>query len=319
MKKLSLIILGLSLLVMVSSNVLAIDHFDLNLLGYPGNYDFDPTTFDYLEIAGNSYPRMDSWYSIKPEQENLKVSYLNLGDSGDFGARYFLNDQTFISYISGDTSYFSGSYLFDSGLFVGLTNIKDNDSDDADDSTTYIYPGFRLNFGDNSYFLFKYAAQTEDSDESFFAVKVKHYGNNVYLKSSIIQPSRSGSDSIFNMGINYLATDALVVGLNYTKIGPTSAFDMGCTLGNPNSAFIIDAQYGRYSDNENFYVFSGMYKIVDNLRIGAEYYQLDLENVDAQISLKAKYNTEKKQFALKYSLENDSFNAMYFLSFQKNF
>lgn len=64
-----------------------------------------------------------------------------------------------------------------------------------------------------------------------------------------------------------------------------------------------------------YFSLGGMYQIADNLRVGAQYDNIE-EAGDPRIALKAKFDDEHSDFYFKYIIKNDSFQSVYILGYE---
>lgn len=299
-RMLMMVIIALSLIIIVSSGVLA------SKVSLQASFDIDPVAlYDFENIYGSTFMQFtnfDTWHSIRPQQPELKVSYLTVSDISDFKVKYFLNDQTWGSYDSmtgaSNTTLISGSYLFDFGLFIGFYSFDD---------IIRISPGYRFNLDKNSYVAVKADYKTnEDEGLEDYLVSAKYYNDKMYIRGKVLFPEETSDDTLYSFGLNYQVMDSLVAGVSYLSFrDDTTAYELGMTWGgDSDSKLIIDGKYGEDIMEDSYYSLSGVYKALDNLSVGAQYDKIETSD-NAVISLKAKYVRGENQFGLRYSFEND--------------
>ncbi len=269
-----------------------------------------------FQLGDSWYTKTDSWYSINNEKPKVNIYAKKI--SPDFsiaGGEYYQNDQTFFDLFSQDINksnltYLGGSYLFDSGLFVGLNYLKT-----ATITETLLSPGYRFKLKDNGYLAlsFDYLA-IDDSDIhdivsydvnfKLFPKKMKIYGE-IYLP-------KEGNDTVVNLGANYEVSKGLVVGADYMSQGSQDAYSAGLTY--KVQSLIIDAALGK-NFTQNYYQFAATENL-KNFSMGA-LYQKYQNDPDPMITVQGKYHLTKADLILKYTFKNDSYNQVTALAYER--
>jgi hypothetical protein len=311
MKRVTILLLVVSLLLTVSGSA-----FGRMMIFKAGNVSYDFIEGGMFQTLFGDYAKLNSWYSIKPDESYFQADYYDTSsNSSMLKLKYYQNDQTFAQYIrydsDGVTNFFSASYLFDFGLFLGGV------FDDKDDDGFFI-PGYRWNFGDNGYVAVKYLYDTDESDGYAYVLNGKYYNDQFYFKGSYLKLLLD-EDSIMNFGLNYRITDTLVAGFNYARVTGYDAYEAGLTWGNDDTRWIVDATLGRDASETNYGELSGMVEVIDNLRLGAELETAGSDGYDDIITLKAGYDMENNRLAFKYILENDDYDARFILVYNRKF
>lgn len=247
-----------------------------------------------------------------------QVSFIGLG--------YYQDDFIFaeVANISPDSSdsatLIRGSYLFDFGLLVGLDYCSDYSG-----ATAYVIaPGYAYKFDDNSYAALSLdylSAPDEDFNEVVaYDLDFKYYGDGIkaYLQYYIVTDENPFvPDDVYDIGLAYQVSDEVTIGLSgYGWSDETNLF-AGLTW--INDLVIFDAGIGSDTgDDETYYDLSAIFKFAETMGAGLEYLQYS-EDDDAQIIIKFRYLTDESKFGLNYGLENDTYPAMYNLTYQQNF
>lgn len=250
--------------------------------------------------------KTDTWYSIEQDKPDVDAYARNAPpDFSVIGGEYYQNDQTFgdlyFQKINGSNlANFDGSYLFDSGLFVGLDYIKVNQLSE----TTTFSPGYRFKIGDQGYaaisfdyvsdnFLNTHNIVNYDLDFKLFPKKMMIYGG--------ISLPTAGNVTVINLNANYKVNKTLVVGAGYLSQGSDNAYSAGFTYA--IKSWIIDAQLGNYYQDP-YYQLAGMANW-RKFSLGALYQKYQSYS-DPGITIQGKYHLANADLILKYTFQNDS-------------
>jgi hypothetical protein len=284
---------------------------------------------DFYSESDSSYwvdyfnPRsVDTWFSIAPDTKRVKLiggSIENVGSG--FAAEYYLNDQMFASVASltndgglGTDSFTTvkGSYLFGFGLFLGLEYAT------YDTDNYFVFsPGYRFNFGDDSYLAISadYFDGDGYSDMMGYEINAKYFTDNLKFYGGVYMPDENydSTDLYLLLGVNFQVSDTVVIGLMYYDEEDNSEYTLGFTW--TLERFILDFKYYADDDDDTSYELGGMFLINEAIGVGLGYLDEDWLD-DAQLSVKFKYVTDTNEFSFIYKLENDSYpNPEYYLTY----
>lgn len=269
---------------------------------------------------GDDYAVTDTWYYVEDTKPYLYVSNYSYSeaDTGFTVVEFYENDQTFACLRAGQqigytATVIKGSYLFKPGIFVGLQNY----SGDYYNGGNIISPGYRLSFGENSYVAFSLDYDMPksgnsqifnlDIDAKFLQENMKIIG---YL--NIPQGDYSGNDSELGVNFYYRIIDPLTVYAGLHNEGESEVTVGGTFKGVPH--LILDGALQTGSGSSALWV-SGMF-LIGNFGVGGEIYTLEGES---QITLKAKYATDKNRFVLMYAPKTDYWSSKVSLAYELNF
>ncbi len=269
-----------------------------------------------FQLGNSWYTKTDSWYSINNDKPKVNIYAKNISPNFSIaGGEYYQNDQTFIDLFFQDVNksnmtYFGGSYLWDSGLFVGLNYLKT-----ATTSETLLSPGYRFTLKDHGYLAlsFDYLANDDSDihDIVSYDVNFKLFPKKMKIYGEICLP-KEGNDTIVNLGANYEVRKGLVVGADYMSQGSQDAYSAGLTY--KAQSLIIDAALGE-NFTQNYYQFAATENL-KNFSIGALYQKYQNDH-DPVITVQGKYHLTKADLILKYTFENDSYNQVTVLAYER--
>lgn len=279
MKRLLVVVFALSLVLAVSGSTFAAIHHE----------DYDSVFFSL-----NSPPITDTWYTVLFYPSHLTVSYFNIDDLDwtTLGLDFYVNSQMFAGYrswdVAGDTtSVLSGSYLFDFGLFIGYESI----STDSTDSSV-LSPGYRYSFGRFNYVAASLNYNTDTEKIEAYDFDAFYVTNQIKLKGEVLL--KEGEDALISLSGAYKISAPLCVGaIITTGGGEEDTFIVGGTYTGINK-LILDGQIGTLSGKSGYAV-SGMYKITDQLLVGAQNVKAEILGPDPYSYLKVKYHINKEQ------------------------
>jgi hypothetical protein len=256
---------------------------------------------------GNSwYSKTDTWYSVGQDSPEVNVYARNI--SPDFslaGGEYYKSDQTFADLYFQNVResrlvYFGGSYLFDSGFFMGLNYVNVEPT-----TETVLSPGYRFKVRNHGYVAVSFDYQADDYSNTHsvvdFDVDFKLFPKNMKIYGGISLPTNE-NDTVVNLNANYKVNQKLVAGANFMSHGGAKAYSAGFTY--RVKSFIIDTTLGK-NFTENYYQLAAMNNL-KNFSIGAllQKYQNDS---DPGLTVQGKYHLKNADFILKHTLQNDSY------------
>lgn len=272
------------------------------------------SAFGAIYRNGEALYPTDTWYTITPPQPYQQLSYSNNPDVNvnSVDGEYFKNDHTFLNINSSNvygfsSSKFTGSYLFDSGFFIGFQDLKI-----LSKMTRTLSPGYRFSLKDHSY-----VALSLDYESSSNTDKVVAYGldscfyfNNSKLFGEISQPDTG--DTIVSVGMNYALSKSLVIGMDYDDHDFSSGFTFD---GKP---VVVDFQYNRYDyddyDDSKNYKLSGMFIIGENYGLGLQCLKYD-DGTEPKYTVTFKGTVNKATFKFLYSPKHDYYTTFYQFAF----
>jgi hypothetical protein len=274
---------------------------------------------DNISYSTDTWHNTDTWYSVDPQVPYVEVYYNDKNaNSSKFGIEGYNNEQTFFDIQStgsgSSLTYLAGSYLLDSGIFLGGSYY-----DNSHDTFTHIDPGYRFSLDDFSFIAVScdYLTTTVNSIED----GIKDY--NLYYKYYIDKQIKlSGEYNIpkdgnnwWWMGANIKAADDLVIGGYYNSIDNIGHYHAGFTYA--PAPLIVDAEIGK-DKYDDYYTVSGMLMTADTFRIGADYFKYDY-NENGAIHLKINFGDDKTSFIVKYRLKNDDYSSAITAAFKTSF
>jgi hypothetical protein len=209
----------------------------------------------------------DTWYKVAPESK-FKAYTASADTMAFYGAEFTLNDQTFVTLNSTsmdgppiDMMEFKGSYLFDFGLFVGLDYVSVDGSPGLDPGYV-LSPGYRFNFGDESYVALSidYMILSDIDFEEIVGYDIDFvytFDGGRFFAQYYLSTDESVFDGEagFDLGATYQAGDELVIGFYYWAIEDTDQYHAGLTWTPDFMTF--DLMIGSVMD-EGFYALSGI-------------------------------------------------------------
>lgn len=282
----------------------------------------------------------DRWFSVDNEEEPFVEGIVSSYDDSDsqWWGTYYQNDQTFLIFSHNESmTDIVGSYLWDSGFFLGLQYEK---ADDGEANLWAISPGYRWNL-DRGYIAFSldYKRQTQNA---FLDYDVKaaykglelswvYYPNNMKIKTDIQWTKADATLSIpgyeqfaemdafyLDPMVNFKVTDNLVVGVfgSYRHADQKNGmrdedgevvmsrdiedheFGMGFTW--ELKGFILNARAQKEKDQDGESISSELIiPIMNNLQFGLEYSRLTSEDDDGL------YDNDTHGFTLQYRFKED--------------
>lgn len=275
-----------------------------------------PVSSSPFILRNSWYSKTDTWYSIEQDKPDVTAFVRNIPpDFTVVGGEYYQNDQTFADLYfqnvdKSDLTYFGGSYLFESGFFVGLNYLKV-----APSTTTQLSPGYRVKFKKSGYVALSFDYLSNDYSDTHdivsYDVDFKLFPKNMKICGELSLP-KEGNDPFVNFNANYKVNKRLVVGVDYMSQGGDSAYSAGLTY--RVQPFIIDAMLGK-TFTENYYQLAGM----DNLKnysIGALYQKYQNDS-DPGITIQGKYHLTNGDLILKYTFHNDSYDQVTVLAYER--
>jgi hypothetical protein len=267
------------------------------------------------DFAKEEMPDFEGWYYITQDRPAATVRGA-FGDGYAFGAELFQTDQSFIDFYyydpddSGSYLYLKGSYLYETGFFVGV---------DYGDSQLTVAPGYRFDLDDHYYiaasldYALNHQYSTSDSENGYqssglidLEVNGRYYDTDRRFYGQLIIPNGSvaGSDDLFLLGGGaYQYNNNIVIGANLISRGNYNYFDIGFSavfdqLGaelryiNADDCVIIDANV--------------LYSFAPDIRAGLEVRDRDDED-DPDIILKGKFRVDRQTTViLMQQLQNDT-------------
>jgi hypothetical protein len=184
-------------------NLKGVNHQDENILGillmmglvFLGSAG----TLGAVRSSGERFPT-DTWYSVTPQESywQLFCNKYTHHDTYFTGGELYQNDQTFLQVYSGnvygifENMGLAASYLFDSGFFIGLSDLKMNGS-----NQTTISPGYRFSLNENSYAALSldYTSALNTNKVTGYELDLQYYLDNAKLRARIYNPV-SGDNTV---------------------------------------------------------------------------------------------------------------------------
>lgn len=258
----------------------------------------------------------DTWYSITPINPYWQLFFNTRADSRAFsaGGEIFLDDQTFFWLNSSkvyrfELSELSGSYLFESGFFIGFDYYKTPNS-----HVSLISPGYRFSFNEDSYLAFSldYESSSDIHQVAGYDVDLCYYFKSAKLSGEVYRP-KAGDTSIY-IEVAFSPAEGWVIGLDYTNIDNT--YSAGFTY--THNPMIIDFQFYNEDDYDDSYKLSGMFDISEHCSLGLEYQKYN-DSSDPKVTLKFKFAANNANLKLFYTPENDSWDTSYGIAWYANF
>jgi hypothetical protein len=269
-----------------------------------------------FKLGDSWYTKTDTWYSIKPDKPDVSGYALNIpANFSVVGGEYYQNDQSFADLYFQNVShsnltYFGGSYLLESGLFVGLHYLEVGPT-----TETLLAPGYRFKVNQQGYVAVSFDYLSNDYSNTHdivgFDLDFKLFPKNMKLSGQISFPNQ-GNDTVINLDTNYQVSNSLVVGADYLSQGSDNAYSAGLTY--TVQSFIIDATLGK-TFSENYYQLAGTDHLKD-FSIGALYQKYQY-NSDPMVTIQGKYHLAKADLILKYTFENDTYDQVTVLAYEK--
>jgi hypothetical protein len=294
MKRLLVVVLTLSLVLAVSASAFAAVHHE---------------AYDKLFFKFNNPPITDTWYTTLFYPPHLTASYYDIPDSDltTLGLDFYLTDQMFAGYRSWDvsgfsTSVLSGSYLFNFGLFIGYESLSTDYPFLVDHSI--VSPGYRYGFGKFNYVTASLNYDSDAGEITAYDFDGFYVTDQIKVKGEVLLPD--GGDAQIYLDGAYKISDPLCVGGTVlTGGGGEDTFTVGATYTGVNK-LILDCLIGTIS-GESGYAVSGMYKITDQILVGAQYMKIDAISPDPLTYLKARYSlSEKQNVVFQYEINDPS-------------
>lgn len=244
---------------------------------------------EYSLLLDMGAPNNDLWYQVEKEEKPQAKGYLALSeDQTILGGNYFLNDQTFANISFNSTSNTSitdlrGSYLFNFGLFAGISYADST----SNDGYGQISPGYRYDFNENAY-----AAITVD----YFTEEGKILGEEVYFKYYLDDMKIygqglfiDGGTTLLLIGVNRKFNENIVGGAKLQHLDDKTGIIAGATWSRDN--FIVNGEIASEAlIFGNYIALGATYKMNDRLDLGLGYF--GMEERDPTISLKAAYHKD---------------------------
>jgi hypothetical protein len=269
-----------------------------------------------FELGDSWYSKTDTWYSIKQDKPDVNTYVRNTTpDFSVVGGEYYQNDQTFADLYfqninRSNMTYFGGSYLFESGFFVGLNYLKL-----APTTETLLSPGYRFKVKEQGYVAVSFDYLSNDysntNDIVSYDVDFKLFPKNMKICGEINLP-KEGNDTVINLNANYKVNNRLVAGADYMSQGSDNAYSAGLTY--TVKSFIIDTKLGK-TFIENYYQLAGMDNL-KNFSIGVLYQKYQNDS-DPGITIKGKYHLTNANLILKNTFQNDSYNQVTVLAYER--
>jgi hypothetical protein len=302
LKRLSVVLLVLGLLLLCSSGALALRHGNEGEGTNEGNYSIDTRT--------------DTWYSIAPTAPYWQAAYRHVGnmDVTTFFGEWYQKDQLFVSAklvdVTGGGTELRASYLFNFGLFLGLDYL----SPDPGSNTTWFSPGFRFDLGDDSYLALSadyYSSASVDEIRNY-DLDLKYYTEMMFVFAEINATKSAYTN--YDFGLNYQVNDLWVLGAKLYFQGNHTGYMAGFTL--TTDPAIVDFTYSNDSASDSYYKIGAMFNLTDSIGLGFEYYTIGVSGIDPDYTINFKYLiNDNAKFKISYELENDSREAIYTLSY----
>jgi len=247
----------------------------------------------------------DLWYTVTPEEPFRQIGYYNVPElkKYELSSQIYQNDQTFfnISYedhshelsipewgidLYSDIMDINASYLFDSGIFIGLEHNRHLNIENTMESTatwdtnniTFISPGFRYNYSQNSYVAFSVdILDDEEETETYgYEFNLKHFQDKIYWETNIYHylSDYSNHDTNINCQLNYQFSNQLVGGISsyfYQNDYLDDSFYAGFTW--TPQPLIINFRYNYQSSDTNSQSLYAIYQANQNIGLGLQLYK----------------------------------------------
>ena len=275
-------------------------------------------------------PWSDRWFTVEQATSEIQVNATTINNGPNYlGGGYYINDQTFleVNYLTDNTGYnletcLRGSYLFDIGLFAGLSYYSWNNGG-------YYYsvfsPGYRINLSNQGYIStsIDYIMSNYGSNNEVLSYEIGgvYYPEKAKIFGEVSIPNKGtfpSFNTIYLLGVNYQAADNLVCGLSYLNLDDIYYILGGLTY-SPNE-FIVNGMIGTShsnSSNATVYDIGASYRFSDSFGAGIEY--MKYSDVDqGQLSGRLDFSIEDGVLEVSFFPENDVFpqiiTAVYKLS-----
>ncbi|MGE5604435.1 MAG: hypothetical protein ACM3YE_01945 [Bacteroidota bacterium] len=269
---------------------------------------------------------LDTWFSIAKDEPFIKGIYRSsdgIRKTDLVGFEYYKNDHCFfnVSNISEEafgskveTTSIKGSYLFESGFFIGGNHLSYKE-EDGSESWLYLSPGFKVELGNDSYYAFSFDyISTVFVDEIIgYEFDLKYFTDNMKFIGQLYSPKYG--DTSFGVGFFGNISHRNTAGIVYNSSEDYSLINAGLTSIFDN--LIIDFMLVNEDDEDEkstIYALSGMYKIGDIIKMGLQY-EKDKDVNDPAISVKANING----LQIRYLLENDSYGENIYAAYEYQF
>jgi hypothetical protein len=142
-------------------------------------------------------------------------------------------------------------------------------------------------------------------------VDFKLFPKNMKICGGISLP-KEGNDTVINLNANYKVNKSLVAGAGYMSQGSDNAYSAGLTY--RVKSFIIDTKLGK-NFIENYYQLAGMDNL-KNFSIGALFQKYQYDSVPG-ITIQGKYHLTNADLVLKYTIQNDSYDQVTVLAYER--
>ncbi|HYH01694.1 MAG TPA: hypothetical protein VEC37_01190, partial [Bacillota bacterium] len=236
----------------------------------------------------------DTWYSVEPEQPSWQLAYQKLSGSNTYIAKsdFYQNEHTFFQVNSSKIFRFklwelAGSYLFDSGFFVGLAH-----SDTSSSDSTLIAPGYRFNLNEQSFVALSldYLSSSGADRVTGYDLDLHYYGDSFKFIGEIYRPrDDEAEDTYVDAGFAIAVTKGLVVGCDYNN----DYHDLSAGFTYNTKPLIIDYEYLNSKDEDYAYSkLSGMARLGAYCGVGMEYLKYT-DISDPRYTLKFKFTNDK--------------------------
>lgn len=228
------------------------------------------TSATWAALATPSNSTEERWYTVDDDEKKpFAEGVWRFNDQSDrqyWEGAYYINDQTFFDIYHSDTSTnFEGSYLWQSGFFLGILY---RDAHGQDNKVWGIHPGYRWNL-DRGYLAFSVDYDTADQSQEgyddidqeqnglelswvYFPTHMKIETDLQWNKADLYASAAGGTMEqsadldrwTISHTMNYKLRDDLVLGFNYTyyKNAQTMQITMG-ELSNEMSASVSSNIY----------------------------------------------------------------------------
>ncbi len=287
-------------------------------------------TLGAVRSLGDGPATVDHWYSIEPDTPYFLGNFYGINQETDpiqiLNFEIYKNDQTFFTYNYNfvgpiSTLNLSGSFLFDSGFFIGVRSTT------VEDHSMYLYghqttlsPGYRAAIDENSYLAasfdfvstrFESKIIAYDFSGKIFAEGFKITGDfSYYPDTERVNAALEGA---------LVVSEHVVAGMDANYSSATQVIDYTAGLTYAGEPLTVDAQTGYISEyTDYFYSINGVFNVSDFLHFGATYTKYN-QDLNGCLVLKAQFGTDHSKFVLKYNSANNTYYEALTLAYEYKF
>lgn len=287
-------------------------------------------TLGAIQSLGDSPATIDRWYSTEPDAPYFLGNFYGVNQGIDsiqiLNFEIYKNDQTFINYnynFEGpiSTLNLSGSFLFNSGFFIGVRSTR------IEDHSLYLYgqqtilsPGYRAAIDENSYLAVSFDFVSNRFESKIFAYDIS---GKIFTEGFKITGDYSFYPDTGQMyaalGGNLVVSEHIIAGLDidYLSENYITIYTTGLTYA--GEALTVDGQTGYTSEyTDYFYSINGVFNVSESLHFGASYTKYN-QVLNGCLILKAQFGGDDSKFVLKYNSANNNYYEALTLAYEHKF